>query len=127
MLIGKVFQEVEGKEIVIAEGICGGGSHWTPEHPDQSINLYQSSSDYTGIDYEHSNEKRIFFKEYQENGNVWEVTYDSREGIDRMVAYELPNWFSNVNVPIPKHHVEYKDGDVEVNHIGYYQQDLTSC
>lgn len=121
MLIGKVFQEVEGKEIVIAEGIWSSGKHWNPEYPSQSITVYQDSSDYVGVTHHHDNEKRIFFKEYQDNGNGWEVVYDSREGVDRMVEYPFPAWVSNAHASVPMHEVEYNGGDVIVKHIGYYQ------
>jgi len=118
-LLGKVFQN--GKEI--DRGIWTGGKQWADCDPEQSITICDSSSAYDVENertYEHNDEKGIYFQELQDNGNGWEVVYDSRERIDKTVHYPLPSWMYS-NAPIPNIEHKMKNGDIEGKFKGYIE------
>lgn len=102
------------------EIICSGGKHYTEEYPEQYISIYHDSDEYDRKTYYHDDEKAIYFQELQDNGNGWEVVYDSRERIDRTVEYPLPSWMFN-NEPIPEYrHKINEDGEIESEFVGYH-------
>jgi len=116
MLMGVIFKE--GKEI--ARGIVTGGKHWNKDYPEQSLSICEESSAYHVKGEEtFKHDGTITFQELQDNGNGWEVVYDSNERIDRTVEYPLPRWFTDSNASIPnvKHKINGKDIDSE--HRGY--------
>ena len=112
MLMGVIFKE--GKEI--ARGIVTGGKHYKKEYPEQSLTICDSCSAYY-VDGEktYKHDGTITFQELQDNGNGWEVVYDSNERIDRTVEYDLPRWFidSNASIPNYKHKINGKEIDSE--------------
>lgn len=116
MIMGVILKA--GKEI--DRGIWTGGSHYIEEYPDQEITICDECDAYD-IENErtYKHEHLISFLELQDNGNGWEVVYDSREGIDRTVDYPLPSWFGDISKPIPNHRHKMKGKDMEEEFIGY--------
>lgn len=113
MLMGVVFKD--GKEI--DRGIKSAGKHWVEKHPEQNIEIYHDSENYNPIRYQHGD--GIYFQELQDNGNGWEIVYDSNERIDRTVEYPLPRWFTHCE-PIPDYsHKINKKGTVDSEFKGY--------
>lgn len=116
MIIGVVFKD--GKEI--DKGIQVAGKKWVEAYPEQSISIVSDTSEMDERTYNHGN--GISFQELQDNGNGWEVVYDSNERVDRTVEYDLPSWFSNPHMPVPMHnHRIDEDGDIETEFVGYYR------
>jgi hypothetical protein len=116
MILGVIFKD--GKEI--DRGIQTGGKKWVEQYPEQSITICNSSSAYSIDDErEYIHDGNITFQELQDNGNGWEVVYDSNEKIDRTVEYDLPNWFVNGgDIPHYEHRIT-DDGDIEKEFKGY--------
>lgn len=116
MIMGIVFK---GKE-EIARGIWTGGKHYKEEYPEQEITICDECDAYDVKNqrtYKH--EHLISFIELQDNGNGWEIVYDSTEGIDRTVEYDLPKWFYNASSPIPNVKSKMKGTEIEKEFIGY--------
>jgi hypothetical protein len=116
MIMGVILKA--GKEI--DRGIMTGGSHYVEEYPEQEISICSQCDAYDVKNkrtYKHEN--LISFLELQDNGNGWEVVYDSREGVDRTVEYDLPRWFWDANASIPNVRHTMKGKDIEAEHRGY--------
>jgi hypothetical protein len=115
MIIGVVFKN----GVEIERGIWTGGKHWIEAYPKQSITICQDNINSEEKSYVHDGE--ITFQELQDNGNGWEVVYDSNERIDRTVEYDLPKWFSTCErVPIHEHKMN-KEGTIDTEFKGYYK------
>jgi hypothetical protein len=113
MIIGVVF--MNGEEI--DRGICTAGKKWTKNYPEQSITITKNTSCGSEIKYIHDGE--ITFQELQDNGNGWEIVYDSNEKIDRTVEYSLPGWFTHGG-PIPDYeHKINKEGTINSEFKGW--------
>ena len=116
MIMGVILKA--GKEI--DRGIWTGGSHYIEEYPDQEITICDECDAYDVKNqrtFKHEN--LISFLELQDNGNGWEVVYDSREGIDRTTYYDLPKWFYDANAGIPNVKSKMVGKDVEKEFKGY--------
>lgn len=117
MIIGVIFKD----GIEIDRGIMTGDKQWAKDYPEQSITICDSCDAYSIENkrtYDHGN--NISFQELQDNGNGWEIVYDSNERIDKTVYYSLPNWMFNINASIPNYKTSMnKDGEVEKEFKGY--------
>jgi hypothetical protein len=115
MIIGVVFKN----GVEIERGICTGGKHWAEGYPEQRIYICQDTSNSEEKTYVHDGE--ITFQELQDNGNGWEVVYDSNERVDRTVEYDLPRWFTHGG-DVPKHEHRMNDkGTIDTEFKGYYK------
>lgn len=117
MSIIEVFQTMDGKTVKIDKGIFEGGTF----RIDGEIYLLHDSDDWDTLKkYDPKQTPGLYWTQLQDNGNGWEIVFDSREGIDRSVDYELPSWFSNpsLGVPISSHRIN-DDGEVEETFHGY--------
>lgn len=116
MIIGVVFKE--GKEI--DRGIKTAGKQWVEAYPEQNISICDECS-YSHIEndrtYKHGD--NVYFQELQNNGDGWEVVYDSNERVDKTKYYPLPSWFATAS-PIPNYtHRMNEDGEIEDEFKGY--------
>ena len=116
MIMGVIFKD--GKEI--ARGIKTGGKHWVKAYPEQKIYICEESSAYH-VEGEQTfkHDGTITFQELQDNGNGWEVVYDSNERIDRTVEYDLPRWMYDVNASIPNYKHKMNGKEIESEFRGY--------
>ncbi|QIW89719.1 hypothetical protein PQE71_gp037 [Bacillus phage Izhevsk] len=114
MIIAKVFKD--GK--LVDQGIVISGKKWVEAYPEQYVEVTSDTHDY-GNGRTYNVADGYHFQELQDNGNGWEVIYDSNEKIDRTVDYDLPSWFVN-STPIPDFsHKMDKDGNIEETFHGY--------
>jgi hypothetical protein len=106
--------------VEIDRGIVTGGKHWAKEYPSQEITICEScSACHVENERTYKHDGEITFQELQDNGNGWEVVYDSNERIDKTVEYPLPRWFTDSNASIPnvKHKINGKE--IESEHRGF--------
>lgn len=113
MIMGIVFKD--GKEI--DRGICTGSKRFAPDYPEQSITICSDTDIMDERTYSHGN--GISFQELQDNGNGWEVVYDSNEKIDRTVEYPLPGWLFKHEEPIPDYRHKIEGKEIESTFKGY--------
>lgn len=115
MIIGVIFEN----GIEIKRGICTGSKQWHKNYPQQYITICQDNINSKEETFDHDG--IITFQELQDNGNGWEVVYDSNEKVDRTVDYPLPSWFLNGG-SIPKHeHRMNEKGTIDTKFKGYYR------
>lgn len=115
MIIAEVYKD--GK--LVDKGIVTSGKKWVKEYPEQYVGIVTDTGDYSEQERNYSVEEGYRFKEFQDNGNGWEMVYDSDEKIDRSVDYDLPAWFVNAS-PIPNiTHKMDEEGNIEEDFKGY--------
>ncbi|WP_143833141.1 hypothetical protein [Oceanobacillus timonensis] len=92
------------------------------KNPEQWTDICDECSSYhTKNNRRYYHDESTYFQELQDNGKGREVVYDSRTGIDNTVEYPLPEWFGNVNKPIPDYNHKLVDGYIISEFIRYIE------
>lgn len=118
MTLIEVFQTTDGKTVRIDKGIFEAGTF----RIDGDVALMHDTNDWsTHRTYDPKKIEGLHWTKLQDDGNGWEVVFDSREGIDRSIEYDLPAWFANPSLGVPLDTHRMNGDDVEREYRGYME------